>query len=134
MGDRELQAEMIPRSQITVAMHPGLLGSLARLARGRALVIGYYASARCGTVVGDLSTSWRTGSPGDQFRRLAPMEGVELFADARLLEVLRAGAPELRAGSALQRGTPSLYLGQPERWLEFLDGPTRPLVSRPTRP
>ena len=109
---------------VAIPVHAGLRGSLGRLARGRVLVVGFFASARCAPAVGDFSLSWRSGAPGDGFSRLAPVEGVELFADARLLEVLRTGAPELRAGGVLRRGTPTIYLGNPERWLEFLDGPT----------
>jgi hypothetical protein len=124
MDDQPRPAELIPRSRISIAVHPSLRGSLARLGRGRALVIGYFASARCGVVVGDLSISWRSAAPGGRFRRLAPVAGVDLFADVRLLEVLEEAAPELRPPSILRRGTPTIFLGLPERWLEFLEGPT----------
>lgn len=129
--DRERVEASVPWSEIAVAVHPRLMESISRLARGRALVIGYYASARCGTVIGDLSTSWWDVVPVDRFRRLAPIRGVDVFAEAGLLEVLRRGAPELRAGSILTRGRPTLRLGKPELWLDFL---ASPLVGRPSRP
>jgi len=125
---------MVPRNRIAIGLHPSVHGSLARLARGRILVIGYFASARCGTVVGDFSVSWRSKPPGDRFRRLAPVEGVDLFADARLLDVLAAAAPELRPGTIFRRSTPTVYLGIPERWIEFLEGPrVLPAHARRTR-
>jgi len=100
------------------------------MARGRSLVIGYFASARCGTVIGDLSVDWRSTPPGGRFRRLAPIEGVDVLADARLLEVLEVGEPELQPGSILRPGTPVLSLGVPERWIDFLDSP---VVLQPGR-
>jgi len=124
MDDQVRREDLIPRSRISIAVHPALRGSLARLARDRALVISYFASARCGVVVGDLTISWRSTAPGAKFRRLEAIEGVELFADARLLEVLASAAPELGSPSILRRGTPTLSLGLPERWLDFLDGRT----------
>jgi hypothetical protein len=122
MDDELRRADLMPRSRISIGVDPTFRGSLARLARDRALVISYFASARCGVVVGDLSTSWRSTAPGAKFQRLEAVEGVELFVDARLLEVLASAAPELGPPSFLRRGTPTLSLGLPERWLDFLEG------------
>ena len=124
-------AGTIPRSSLAIAIHPDLRGSLAGMARGRRLVIGYVASARCGTVVGDLSLEWRSETPSPRHRRLAPVEGIELYADERLLGVLAIGQPELRPGSLLRRGTPRLQLSRPEFWIDFLEGPS--VMSRPRR-
>ena len=114
----------IPRSSIAIAVHPDLRGPFAGMARGRRLVIGYYAAARCGTVVGDLSLRWRSETPAPWYRRLAPIDGVEVYADERLLGVLAIGLPELRPGSLLRRGAPTLRLSRPECWIDFLEGPT----------
>ena len=52
-----------------------------------------------------------------------PVEGVPVYVDRRLLDVLRRGGPELSPGGLLNRGTPSIRLEFSERWLEFLEGP-----------
>ena len=114
----------VPRNRISIALDADLHGSLAGLARGRRLVIGYFAARRCGTVVGDLSVAWHVEPPASWHRRLAPIEGVEVYADERLLGVLDIGRPELRCGSLLRRGTPRLHLSSPECWIDFLEGPT----------
>ena len=107
-----------------IALDPRLGGRLSSLAEGRVIVLGYYASRSCCSVAGDLSVDWRSSPPGPGFLELDPIEGVPLFADGRLLDVLRRGAPELRPGGLLRRGTPSLWLGIPECWIDFLEGPT----------
>jgi hypothetical protein len=124
MHDGPGDDDLMSWSRVSIAVHPSLRGSLARLARGRTLVIGYFASARCGAVVGDFSISWRSDPPGERFRRLAPVENIDVFADARLLEVLETAAPELRPGGVLRRDTPTVHLGIPELWVDFLEGRT----------
>jgi len=87
-------------------------------------VIGYFASWRCGVVVGDFSISWRKAVPGPGYVELTPIEGVPVYADRRLLEVLRRSNPELCPGGLFSRGTPSIRLALPEQWIAFLEGPT----------
>ena len=81
-----------------------LAGHLADLAVGRSLVIGFFASRRCGVVSGDLTVSWGP---------------------------LRRAEPEFWPGGFLDRRTPSIRLGRPESWLQFLEGP---VVTSPRRP
>ena len=107
-----------------IALDLRLRGRLATLAAGRTLVIGYFASRTCCCVVGDIAVDWRSSPPGPGFLELARVDGVPLFADERLVDVLDGARPELRPGGILRRGTPSLWLGIPERWIEFLEGPT----------
>jgi len=98
-------------------------GQLANLAGGRTLVIGYFASWRCGVVVGDFSISWRKAAPGLGYTELTAIESVRVYADRRLLDVLRRSLPELWPGGLFSRGTPSIRLALPEQWIAFLDGP-----------
>jgi hypothetical protein len=112
-----------PATGVAIAIHPSLRGSLAELGQGRNLVIGFFASVRCGPPIGDLTVAWQTPEPGTGFERLAQLEGVPTWADERLLGVLASAAPELRPGGVFSRGTPSLFLGFPERWIDFLDSP-----------
>ena len=116
--------DVVSRSQPTLAVDPRLLGNLATLSSGRVLLIGYFASRRCGVVVGDFSISWRKAAPGPGYAELTPIESVPVYADRRLLDVLRRSNPELRPGGLFSRGTPSIRLARPEQWIAFLDGPT----------
>jgi hypothetical protein len=112
----------------TIAVHCSISGRLRSMAAGRSLEIGYFQSNRCGSRVGDLTMTWRLVPPGDSHVALIPVEGVSVFADRRLLEVLRRGAPELRLGGWLDRKTPSLWLGVPETWIDFLDCRLQPAM------
>ena len=129
MVDTVERTDIVPRSEIAIGVDPGLRGSLARLARGRKLVIAYFASRTWGWVIGDFSLSWRSAAPDRRFQRLAPLEGVDLYADDRLLDVLANAGPELHPGSFFRRDTPTMYLGFPELWIDFLEGP-RVLAAR----
>ena len=107
----------------TIEVHPNLHGQLAALAAGRTLVIGYFASSRCGAVVGDFVVSWRRRSPGRGYVALSPVEGVPIHADRRLLDVLGRSGPLLWPGNLFHRGTPSIRLAVSELWIEFLESP-----------
>ena len=124
-------AGIVEQSHPSIAVDPWLHGRLGTLAAGRTLVIGYFASRRCGVVIGDFAVDWQASPPGLGFLELAPIEGVAAFVDARLVDVLVDARPELRPGGILRPGTPSVRLGIPERWIEFLDGPTV-LTRRPS--
>jgi len=114
----------VEHAQPTIALNGQLLGQLATLGAGRMLVIGYFASWRCGVVVGDFSISWRKAAPGPGYVELTAIESVPVYADQRLLDVLRRSMPELWPGGMFRRGTPSIRLARPEYWIAFLDGPT----------
>ncbi len=108
-----------------------LAGHLADLAVGRSLVIGFFASRRCGVVSGDLTVSWGLKEPTWGYVALRPVESVPVFVDRRLLDILRRAEPEFWPGGFLDRRTPSIRLGRPESWLQFLEGP---VVTSPRRP
>ena len=114
----------VERAQPSIVLNGQLRGQLATLGAGRVLVIGYFASRRCAVVVGDFSISWRMAAPGPGYVELTPIEGVLVYADRRLLEVLRRSNPELWPGGVFSRGTPSIRLALPEQWIAFLGGPT----------
>src|SRR5258707_113779 len=94
-------ATRVPRSQISVGVEPTLRGSVARLAKGRVLVLDYFASRRCSVVIGDLTGDFEDAPPGRGYVELASIEGVRVFAASRLLGVLRD------AGSSPRLGGPS---------------------------
>jgi hypothetical protein len=114
---------VVPRSQISVGLDPVLRGSLAQMAANRVLVIDYFASQRCSVVIGDLTCQLRATPPGPDYVELAPIEGVRLFAEMRLLAILGDGGPSLRMGGPLFARHLAVDLEEPERWIDFLEGP-----------
>ena len=115
--------EVVPRSEIRIGVEPSLRSSLARRADGRVLVIDYFASRRCGVVIGDLTATLEERPANRGFTELAPIEGVRVLAETRLLPVLRDAASTLRLSGPPFARHLALEIDHPERWLDFLDQP-----------
>jgi hypothetical protein len=108
---------------ITIRAAPRLRADLPGLAGGRALVIDYFASARCGMAVGDITADFGPQPPAATHVKLANLEGVPVFAERRLVSLLEQAGPSLDLrrlpfGRRLQ-----VNLERPEQWLEFLERP-----------
>ena len=102
---------------------PRLRAELPGQARGRAIVIDYFASARCGLVIGDITARFGPDPRPETYVRLSDLEGVPVLAERRLVPLLDESAltldlSRLPFGSRLR-----VRLDRPERWLEFLDRP-----------
>lgn len=70
-----------------------------------------------------LRADFRTKAPGPGYAELAPIEGIRLFAEKRLLAILREAAPSLQlAGPSFARHL-AVALDQPESWIGFLEQP-----------
>src|ERR1700730_14971701 len=116
-----LTSGVIPRSRISVGVEPPLRSSLAERANGRVLVIDYFASRRCSVVIGVLTASFGGEPSAPGYVELAPIASVRVFAEARLLPVLSDAGPTLVLGGPSFARHLSVELGQPERWLDFLE-------------
>jgi hypothetical protein len=116
-------AAIVPRSRISLGVEPTLRRSIAQLAKGRVLVIDYFASRRCSVVIGDLTGDFRDAPPGRGYIELATLEGVRVFAAPRLLGVLGDARPSLRLGGPPFARHLAVDLDPPERWIDFLEGP-----------
>jgi len=116
-------ATIVPRSQISLGVEPTLRGSIAQLAKGRVLVIDYFASRRCSVVVGDLTVDFEDTQPGPGYLELASIESVRVFAASRLLGVLGDAGSSLRLGGPPFARHLAVELDRPERWIDFLDAP-----------
>jgi hypothetical protein len=114
---------VVPRSQISLGVEPTLRASLAQLANGRVLVLDYFASRRSSVEIGDLTGDFGNTPPGPGYVELASIENVRVFAESRLLAVLREPGTTLRLGGPPFARHLSVDLDQPERWIDFLDGP-----------
>ncbi len=112
-----------PRLEAGISIAPRLRDRLASLAAGRALVIDYFARARCGSVVGDLTAKFRPVPADDGYVQLATVDGVRLFAEKRLIGLFEDGGTGLDlAGPRLARHL-VVTVQRPERWLDFLERP-----------
>jgi len=100
-----------------------LRAQLQDLAAGRALVIDYFAGARCGVVVGDITADFGPQPPSETHVRLEDIDGTPVFAERRLVSLLDESVPTLdvRRWPIGRRLTVSL--DRPEKWLEFLERP-----------
>jgi hypothetical protein len=104
-----------------VSATPRLRQELARRSRGRAIVIDYYASARCGVVVGDITARFAAGHEAESHARLGDLEGIPVFAERRLTPLLER--TELVLDRPLLGGGLAINLDEPESWLDFLELP-----------
>ncbi len=116
--------EPIPRSIVTIGLDHQLRARLGALSRGRTLAIGFYTSRCCSSVaVGDLTVAWVDRAPAPGSVALAPVEGVPVVADRRLIELLRDAGPTLVLGGPVFARRLALRLERPELWIDFLGRP-----------
>jgi hypothetical protein len=83
---------IVGASRIEVEVEPQLRRGLANRARGRPVVIDYYASRRCGLTVGDLTITFATRPLKGRYIELVPIDGVKVLAEERLVHLLSEGA------------------------------------------
>jgi hypothetical protein len=114
---------VLPRSRLAFGVEPALRVQLGRLAAGRTLVIDYFASRRCSVVIGDLTCRFEARPRGRGYTELASIDGVRVFVESRLLDTLKAAGPTLRLGGPPFARHLAIELDEPERWIDFLDGP-----------
>ncbi len=107
-------------SPIRLRVEPSLAPRLPELSQGRALVIDYFASRRCGVTIGDLNVTFGSMRSGSDYWELDPIGDVRILAEEHLLEPLGAGG-ELRFGGPAFAQHLTLSIDEPERWLEFLE-------------
>ena len=108
-----------------------LRAELPRLVAGRAVIIDSFASARCGVVVGDLTVDFGPEPDARTHAKLAEIEGVPVYAEARLVPLLEESGPSLDRRRLPFGRLVQLTLDQPEHWLDFLQ---KPGVVRRRRP
>ena len=102
---------------------PRLRAKLSDAARGSAIVIDYYASARCGLVVGDITADLTHSPPADTHVLVADVEGVPVLAEPRLVPLLEQSGIFLNVRRLPFGERLAVYLDPPDRWLEFLQRP-----------
>jgi hypothetical protein len=124
-------ATVVPRSEISLGLAPSLRGRLAQLAASRVVVIDYFASRRCSVVIGDLTVDFEDEPRRPGYVELASVERVRIFAESRLLAILRDAGFTLRLGGPPFARHLAVDLDRPERWIDFLDEPGVLARSRP---
>lgn len=108
---------------MTVRASPRLRSRLRRLAQDRALVIDYFASDRCGVVVGDITAALRPKPSADARVELGMIEGVPVFAERRLIPLLAETVTTIDRWPLPIGDRLSVRIDRPEKWLEFLGRP-----------
>jgi hypothetical protein len=107
---------------VHVSATPRLRRDIPRLARGRAIVIDYDASAKCGVVVGDITARFEADPRAKSQVRLVDLDGVPVFVDCGLTPLLERTQVvldrHLLGGDRL-----GIRLGAPESWLDVLESP-----------
>jgi hypothetical protein len=116
---------------VAVGISPRLRGELSQLAGGRALIVDYFVTARCGSVVGDITADFGREPQPDSYARLEDVEGVRVYAELRLLPLLEEAGPRLDRRRVPFGPQVGLRLDRPEQWLGFLERPGVMVGKRP---
>lgn len=96
---------------------------IAEEARGRTLLIDFFASRCCTSVlVGDLETRWLDPGQDAGLEPIGSVNATPIVADPALTAVLRAGRARIVAAGWLGRSL-RVWLDAPEAWLDFLGTP-----------
>ena len=107
--------------QALFGLAPELRPRFAELAAGRALVIDYFATARCGGRVGDLTADFVPEPVGVEFVPIRVLESVPCYAERRLVPLLAQVKTMIRFGGPPFARHLAVTLDPPERWLDFLE-------------
>ena len=108
---------------------------IAQVGRGRTLLIDFYASRCCRSVlVGDLEIRWVEGDPPAGFEQVGSVAGTRVVADHRLVGVLTTGGARIVETGGLFGRSLGVRLDAPEQWLAFLETPAAQRVHGQARP
>lgn len=108
---------------MSIGADPKATRRIEEEARGRTLLIDFFASQCCTSVlVGDLETRWIDPGQDAGFERIGSVNATPIVADSAITAVLREGGARLVAGGLLGRSL-QVRLDTPEAWLDFLDTP-----------
>jgi len=106
---------------VRLDVEPNLQQELPHLARGRPLIVDYYAVPLRGIRVGDITAGFRSRLLEPCYVELEPINGVRVLAHRRLMELLTDGGATLRLAGVLSFRHVAVSLPHPERWIDFLE-------------
>lgn len=112
---------LAPPVRPTIALDPGLRIRLTDLAAGRSLVVDYFASARCGPMVGDLTADLVPGDPGPEYMPLRRLAGVPCYVAGGLVPLLESADVTIRFGGLPFARHLAVTVEPPEAWIDFLE-------------
>lgn len=108
---------------MSIGADPKATRRIEEEARGRTLLVDFFASRCCTSVlVGDLETRWLDPGQDAGLEPIGSIGPTPIVADLALAAVLRQGHARLVAGGLLGRSL-QVRLDTPEAWLDFLDTP-----------
>lgn len=112
---------LLPRVDVRLRIDIRLVAALRRIAAGRPLIVGCALRNIRGWRYGDLTVGFDAASLTPAYVTAAPVAGVPIAIDRRLVNVLRRGATiDVRSG--FLGDAVAVDLDHPEDWLDFLDG------------
>jgi hypothetical protein len=94
---------VIANATLDLHVGPGVLAGLPALAKGRPLVIDYWARRQRGLTLGDLSMRFGDPSTESRFVRLEPINGVDVLVEEHLLPLLEGATLRLSRPPFLRR-------------------------------
>jgi hypothetical protein len=106
---------------VRLEVEPNLNQALPQPARGRPLIVDYYAVPLRGIRVGDITACFRSRLLEPCYVELEPINGVRALAHRRLLELLTEGGATLRLAGALAFRQVAVIIAHPERSIDFLE-------------
>jgi hypothetical protein len=110
---------LVGTAPIALNVEPSVRHGLATQARGRPLVIDYYACVLRGQTVGDLTIRFELPPAEPRYVELEALDGVSVIAERSLIGLL-IGATIREGGLPLARHL-AISLDRPEQWIEFLE-------------
>jgi hypothetical protein len=112
---------VVASSSVRLDAQPNLNQALPQLARGRPLIVDYYAVSFRGIRVGDITAGFASSLREPCYVELEPINGVRVLAHRRLLGLLTEGGATLRLAGVLSLWHVAVILPHPERWIDFLE-------------
>ena len=112
---------VVAASSLRLDVDPNLREQVGHLARGRPLIIDYYAVPLRGIRVGDMTARFASRPLEPRYVELRPVDGVRVLAHHLLLELLTDGGATLRLSGIGPFRHVAVTLPRPERWIDFLE-------------
>ena len=111
---------VIAVSPIHIDVDDEVARDLVAIARGRPLVVDYFANRHGALTVGDLTVGFANEPLEPRYVEIHQIAGVRTLVERHLIKLIRHGAT-LRRKHPLLGGGLTVCLAQPEQWIEFLE-------------
>jgi hypothetical protein len=111
---------VIACSPIELDVDADVARALPALARGRPIVIDYFAARHGALTVGDITVDFRAGGLDPRYVEIEPVAAQRVIVERHLLSLVADGARLVWVRRLLGRRL-AIRSDQPERWISFLE-------------